>query len=44
MARAGAQRGGGSAVAGVLEAAAMVEAAVLGSWRGLAAAVGFVVV
>ena len=31
-------------VAGVLEVAAMVEVAVLGSWRGLAAAVGFVVV
>ena len=35
---------GGSAVAGILEAAAMVVAAVLGSWRGLALAVGFVAV
>jgi len=34
LARTGAQRGGGSAMAGVLEAAAMVVAAVLGSWRG----------
>ena len=33
LARAGAQRGGGSAVAGVLEAAAMAVA-VLGVWRG----------
>ena len=33
LARAGVQRGGGSAVAGVLEAAAMVVA-VLGGWRG----------
>ena len=31
LARAGAQRGGGSAVAGVLEAAAMAVVAVLGS-------------
>jgi hypothetical protein len=33
LAQAGAQRGGGSAVAGVLEAAEMAVAVVLGSWR-----------